>query len=51
MMEDRIQRAVELFRQGYNCSQSVCAAFADEYGYTSNRHYGCRLRSVEGSVG
>lgn len=25
---------VELFRQGYNCSQSVCAAFADEYGYT-----------------
>ena len=34
MMEDRIQRAVELFRQGYNCSQSVCAAFADEYGYT-----------------
>ena len=33
-MEDRIQRAVELFRQGYNCSQSVCAAFADEYGYT-----------------
>lgn len=33
-MEDRIQLAVELFRQGYNCSQSVCAAFADKYGYT-----------------
>ena len=49
MMEDRIQRAVELFRQGYNCSQSVCAAFADEYGYTFEQ--ALRLRSVEGSVG
>ena len=38
MMEDRIQRAVELFRQGYNCSQSVCAAFADEYGYTFEQY-------------
>jgi len=34
MMEVRVQRAVELFKQGYNCSQSVCAAFADIYGYT-----------------
>lgn len=33
-MEERIQKAVELFKQGYNCSQSVCAAFADLYGYT-----------------
>lgn len=33
-MEDRIQKAVELFKQGYNCSQSVCAAFADQYGYS-----------------
>ena len=33
-MEVRIQRAVELFKEGYNCSQSVCAAFADIYGYT-----------------
>ena len=24
-MEDRIQKAVELFKSGYNCSQSVVA--------------------------
>lgn len=34
MYEERIQRAVELFRSGYNCSQSVVAAFADMYGFT-----------------
>jgi hypothetical protein len=33
-MEDRIQKAVELFKSGYNCSQSVVAAFADMYGFT-----------------
>lgn len=32
--EQRIARAVELFKMGYNCAQSVTAAFADEYGYT-----------------
>lgn len=31
--EKRINNAVELFKQGYNCSQSVVAAFADLYGY------------------
>ena len=31
-LEDRIQRAVELFMQGYGCSQSVVCAFADLYG-------------------
>ena len=36
-MEERIKRAVELFRAGYNCSQSVCAAFADMYGYTEEQ--------------
>ena len=36
-MEDRIQKAVELFRSGYNCSQSVVAAFADLYGYTEEQ--------------
>lgn len=25
-------KAVQLFREGYNCSQSVFAAFADQYG-------------------
>lgn len=36
-MEERIQKAVTLFKQGYNCSQSVCAAFADMYGYTEEQ--------------
>lgn len=32
-LEDRIAKAVELFRSGYNCSQSVVGAFADMYGF------------------
>lgn len=36
-MEDRIQRAIELFKSGYNCSQSVVAAFADMYGFTEEQ--------------
>lgn len=35
--EQRIARAVELFKMGYNCAQSVTAAFADEYGYTEKQ--------------
>ena len=31
---NRADRAEELFRQGYNCSQSVFAAFADKAGMT-----------------
>lgn len=31
-LEDRVQKAVELFMQGYGCSQSVFAAFSDMYG-------------------
>ena len=31
-IEARAQRAVELFKNGYNCSQSVFAACADLYG-------------------
>ena len=34
MKEDRVAKAVALFKEGYNCSQSVVAAFADEYGFT-----------------
>ena len=30
-MKDRVEKAVELFKSGYNCSQSVVAAFADMY--------------------
>lgn len=33
-MEERIELAVSLFKEGYNCSQSVVAAFADMYGFT-----------------
>lgn len=31
-IEARAQRAVDLFKQGYNCSQAVFAACADLYG-------------------
>ena len=34
MMEERIEKAVALFKEGYNCSQSVVAAFTDRYGFT-----------------
>ena len=34
MNEERIEKAVELFKEGFNCSQSVVAAFADQYGFT-----------------
>ena len=37
MEEDGIQKAVELFKSGYNCSQSVVAAFADMYGFTQEQ--------------
>ena len=33
-IEIRAQRATELFKQGFNCSQSVFAACADLYGVT-----------------
>lgn len=32
MTEDRVEKAVSLFREGYNCAQSVVAAYADLYG-------------------
>lgn len=35
--EERINRATELFKSGYNCSQSVVAAFADMYGFTEEQ--------------
>ena len=34
---ERIRRAEELFVKGYNCSQSVVAAFADLYGFTEEQ--------------
>ena len=35
--QKRMKRAEELFMQGFNCSQSVAAAFADVYGYTEEQ--------------
>ena len=31
-MVDRVEKAVELFDSGYNCSQAVFCAFADKFG-------------------
>lgn len=31
-MESRKEKAVQLFKEGYNCSQSVFAAYSDIYG-------------------
>ncbi|MCF0202515.1 MAG: C_GCAxxG_C_C family protein [Bacteroidaceae bacterium] len=36
-MEERIKKAEALFMQGFNCSQSVVAAFADIYGFTEEQ--------------
>ena len=36
-MEKRIEKAVELFKEGYNCSQAVVTAFADLYGFTNEQ--------------
>lgn len=35
--EKRVERAVQLFKKGFNCAQSVTAAFADIYGYTEEQ--------------
>ena len=34
-MSERVEKAVELFKSGYNCSQSVFAAYADLFGIDS----------------
>ena len=36
-MEERIEKAISLFKEGFNCSQSVVAAYADLYGYTQEQ--------------
>ncbi len=36
-LEERIGKAVELFKSGFNCSQSVVTAFADMYGFTEEQ--------------
>lgn len=37
--EERIAKAVAYFKQGYNCSQSVVAAYADLYGFTEEQAF------------
>ena len=34
MENERIEKAIELFKEGFNCSQAVVGAFADKYGFT-----------------
>ena len=36
-IEERDEKAVELFKEGYNCSQSVVAAYADVSGFTQEQ--------------
>lgn len=38
-LNERIEKAVALFKSGYNCSQSVVAAFADMYGFTEEQAF------------
>ena len=58
-MGKRSRRAMELFSQGYNCSQAVFAAFADRYGISEEMAFRLsasfgggfgRLREVCGTV-
>ena len=37
--EERIEKAKALFKEGYNCSQSVVAAYADLYGFTPDQSF------------
>ena len=38
-MKERVDKAVAYFKQGYNCSQAVVAAFADLYGFTEEQAF------------
>ena len=46
-IEARAQRAVELFKQGFNCSQAVFASCADLYGI-NDEHLALRLSASFG---
>lgn len=52
----KADRAEELFRMGYNCSQSVYAAFAEEFGISieeaakKSQSIWSRIRKTSGSV-
>lgn len=38
-MQVRVDRAVGFFKSGFNCAQSVVAAFADLYGFTEEQAF------------
>lgn len=38
-MEDRVEKAVALFKSGYNCAQAVVGAYADLYEFTPEQAY------------
>ena len=44
---DRVTKAVELFKSGYNCAQAVAGAYAELFGMEENS----ALRAVEGFGG
>ena len=50
MENERIEKAVALFKEGFNCSQSVVAAFADQYGFTHEQALRMSA-SVGGGIG
>jgi C_GCAxxG_C_C family probable redox protein len=31
---DRVERAASFFEEGFSCSQSVCSAFCDDFGFS-----------------
>ena len=44
---DRVTKAVELFKSGYNCAQAVAGAYAELFGMDEN----AALRAIEGFGG
>ncbi len=50
-IEARVERAKELFKEGFNCSQSVFAACADLYGITDEKLALCLAASFGGGIG
>lgn len=36
-MDNKIEKAKELFASGYNCAQAVFAAYAEEYGFSKEQ--------------
>ena len=50
-IEKRAARAVELFRQGFNCSQAVFASCADLYGLSDEQSALCLSASFGGGMG